>query len=312
VVRQPQEKRAAGASPRTALIAAALTLLAVSAWLIGRHDRPHRAAPVKDATLAAALPAATPSSMQTPALLTPRLRHRAPPAPHRHGTAPSLREANLGSLPPLDSPLVPRLADLEKRAKAGDAETGLDLWSGLQQCASVTQQSEIDFLRNADKAQADMFTPVIAKLFDNCKDVGAADIAARYTWLEAAAREGNAQARYFYAIAELDAVGGRDEASRDPETWAAYEETAADYLAELSERCDPYTIAHLAYAYGHGDAMFDVDRQRALAYIALGQRLEPNVDTPPAILANAEKGLAPDAIAEATGEADAFFASYCR
>ena len=226
------------------------------------------------------------------------------------GRARSLRDAQLGSMPPLAEPLAARVSDLETRANSGDTNAGLELWYGLEQCRSVMSDSELHFLRNADPKQAAAFAEGDARILDNCKDIGSAQIDARYSWLKQAAALGNSQAQFFYALAGTSAFGGVDAALRNPSDWVDYKDTAAKYLTDLSEQCDPYSIANLHYAYARGTQMYAPDQSKSYFYALIGQLINP--PGVPAALELDRQGLTPQQVDQLTRAAGEFYQAHCR
>lgn len=198
--------------------------LGIGAWLaVGRAPAPAIPAPEGAAPGAAAGHAAPAPALPTHAVATPATAAGVAVATT---TAPAAALA----LPPLDMPLAGILADLEKRALAGDARAACRLAAELSRCATLPRRRET------------------ASMFDPATMAGAADLPAQDR-----ERQIDMAARMEYAV-ERDAtrcVGIDREKSRQAPAWL-YRAARAGHLPSMSAFAggawldDPAVVHHPA------------------------------------------------------------------
>lgn len=236
-------------------------------------------------------------------------------------TTPAQRAASLGSLPSLDNPLAPQMHALEERARNGDTTAAIALWHGLQQCARLTNggaEAELKLAKQGyDNSKATPPDPSgeIRALLANCENVTGAQMDQRYGWLKSAAQAGDPQAQFLYAQSGPDAIGGTEEALRDPQKWEEYREEAISYMDDLTKQCYLNAITDMASSYYFGNAYYPKDAVKAymfrLLVTQLGDKPMPAA-AKDQYLQQASSKLSSEQIAAATQLANNFQQQYCQ
>jgi hypothetical protein len=293
--------------------AAAILLVAAIAILLFRGERAARPAAI-DAGIAVKPPTATNAGPQgitskatmpnTVASARPALQVAKPTLFHGQ----PLRTAQLGPLPRLEQPLAAQLSDLQERAKKGDSEAAMALWSGLHQCKDALSDQRVGQLKSGDVALA----AIESQALDNCKDVPSDLMNNQYQWLKVAASLGNPQAQYLFAETGADVVGGEMTALQNPEQWQQYQDTAMSYLNNLAEQCNPTAINLLWYGYGKGIQIMAPDLSKSYTYYLVANKLNPSGSASiQAKISSMASQLGSNQAADAEQTADQFYNQNC-
>lgn len=226
-----------------------------------------------------------------------------------------------------------RLAELERRALAGDGKAALQLARALLECRSYVPISDaavednvIDGLASVDAAPTALDgTPIapveileairarVAERRAVCEGIGPGDLAnvdgrAGLSWLIRAADAGETAAMVAYA---RHAFAGYDTFDPHAPQIVAEVPRVRDYLSRALALGDPAALGAYGDAYSLG-LVFDADPLAAYAYYyAYVQVDSPGARMYDAVLVNLERALASGDIAQARERGRAMFAACC-
>lgn len=188
------------------------------------------------------------------------------------------------TLPPLDMPLRESFAELERRARAGDAVASCRLSADLARCERLPRERAYtgDAISTAarktpgssDEASAVAQATTLKKYLSEdealCEGFSQSTPHAAWSYLKQAAERGNV-----HAMVQLAASPPLDSEHflRDVDQWAEYNEIAGNFLLRAADAGEPFALHQLWWVYaGHpavgGSQILPRDpyRARVLAY----------------------------------------------
>jgi len=218
--------------------------------------------------------------------------------------------------------LLPRMAALEARSRAGDARAALQLHLDLQNCVEQSkrekriedlltqkvgmQESEI----STRKLMAEVFAKQHVAAEKACAGISPEAMSNRFAHLERAASLGSEQAQILFRGEGSPVMGDAEAMLRDPEELVRFRRKAAEFTQAAARNCNGMAISLLASDYLNGRF---VERNPASAFAmrAVLDRIPLNAPMPPARATEYANGLDSNQLVQAQRQGATFHARYC-
>ncbi|TCV92051.1 hypothetical protein EC912_10842 [Luteibacter rhizovicinus] len=215
--------------------------------------------------------------------------HAADPSPQLQGFT---RVTKYHGIDAPTGPLQTALSELVARSTAGDAKAAAQIYAGLVRCRALRA--------NGSPEEASGY----------CEATTPAQIATAGSYLEMAAKLGDADARYVYVSAGLHEMDLAHTSGRATEI-NHYKTSAARYLKELSQECNTDAIGRLYSETSKGGYAMKKSPSEAYKFLNVMHLLSLMRVTPEQFRI-AEKEIDTRDVFSIRTEADAFVERYCR
>jgi hypothetical protein len=195
-----------------------------------------------------------------------------------------------------DGQLIDSYDSLAHQANAGDMKAAASLYAGLAGCKTLSASPN-----------KDNFT-------QRCAGITAENMASAGSWLELAAKSGNADAQYTYAAGDYEQIVGADITSDAGKVrYAAYLSTARSYLENLSHQCNVDAIAQISRDAWSNGPLFGGKGSVGIAYTyAVIHSEVSNSPDDNTVQAMEAKLPSSENVPELRRNAEAFVRQYCQ
>jgi len=184
------------------------------------------------------------------------------------------------------------MKELIAKAQAGDGETALELYQGLDRCRALLTGNQQAQEENTGDPQLDIWNKRMNRWMEAdlafCKDITQDQIVSRYHWLEKAADLVHPAAMLDYYILLPDIVGGAESAISDTRRVIDKKSRAIGYINTLARQCNYEAINLLASHHIRGHIV-DKDEVLGTSYFLVIKRLNLTTKLAPPMLSASDQ-----------------------